>query len=43
MYRWVDGWSGPSDYMDFERLHPPRPRVGDLPPRVRSRYQSMLA
>ena len=39
-YHWIDGWS--DDYMGFERLHPPRRTLEDLPSRVRARYQSML-
>lgn len=41
-YRYIDGWSDPSDYMDFTYIYPPRRDVGDLPQRVGSRYTAML-
>lgn len=41
-YRWIDGWSDPTDLMHFKRLHPPQRELEALPQRVRERYTSML-
>jgi hypothetical protein len=41
-YRYIDGWSDPSDYIELKRLFPPKRDVSDLPPRVRARYTAML-
>ena len=41
-YRWIDGWSDPSDYAELARLYPPEPELGDLPSRVSDRYKRML-
>lgn len=41
-YRYIDGWSDPSDFMSFTRISPPEHTLDDLPPRVRDRYGAML-
>ncbi len=41
-YQYVDGWSDPSDYMDFRQIYPALRELDDLPPRIGQRYNAML-
>jgi hypothetical protein len=41
-YRYIDGWSDPSDYMDLRQVFPVPRSFGDLPDRVAERYRRML-
>jgi hypothetical protein len=41
-YRYVDDWSDPSDFMDWQDIYPARKPLEALPDRVRERYLQML-
>jgi hypothetical protein len=41
-YRFIDGWSDPTDHMDWRRIYPTIREIEDLPPRVGQRYRAML-
>ena len=41
-YRYIDGWSDPSDFLDLQQICPMRRLSDDLPQRVWKRYQKML-
>lgn len=41
-YRYIDGWSDPSDYMELRQVFPVPRSFGDLPDRVAERYRRML-
>jgi hypothetical protein len=41
-YIYVEDWSDPADFMDFEQIYPPLRSLEDLPSRIKDRYTKML-